>query len=86
MALVILSISALGLAVLQGLGTRYSTESYFRTQAILQADDIVERMRANASAVLTGDYAGKTAATDHSKDCVQQNCSTRELALHDLTQ
>lgn len=85
-SLVILSASLLGLAALQALGTRYGNESYFRTQAILQADAIIDRMRANASAAATGHYTPDTIPTGYAKDCAREKCSTRELAVHDLVE
>lgn len=46
-ALFVLSIGLLGLAALQTTGIRYNQQSYQRTQATLQAYDIIDRMRAN---------------------------------------
>lgn len=55
-ALVILSIGLLGLAGLQTRGVRDNHGAYLRTQATLHAKDLVDRMRANRSAALAGDY------------------------------
>lgn len=55
-ALVILSIGLLGLAGLQTRGVRDNHGAYLRTQATLSAKDLVDRMRANRSAALAGDY------------------------------
>ena len=46
-SLVILAMGLLGLAALQGLGTKFGNKAYFRSQAITQAYDIFDRMRAN---------------------------------------
>lgn len=55
-ALVVLSIGLLGLAGLQTRGVRDNHSAYLRTQATLNAKDLVDRMRANRSAALVGDY------------------------------
>jgi type IV pilus assembly protein PilV len=49
--IVILSVGLLGMAALQITGVRSATGATSRTQATLLADDIVERMRANITAV-----------------------------------
>jgi len=49
--IVILSVGLLGMAALQITGVRSATGATSRTQATLLADDIVERMRANVTAV-----------------------------------
>lgn len=48
-ALAVLSIGLLGLAALQTTGLKFNHQSYERTQAVLQAYDIIDRMRANKS-------------------------------------
>ena len=57
-ALFVLSIGLLGLAALQTTGLRFSHQSYERTQATLQAYDIIDRMRTNKSG--TGDTVNTT--------------------------
>lgn len=47
--IVILSISLLGLAVLQGQGLALTTDSYARSQASILASGIMERIRSNAA-------------------------------------
>lgn len=46
-ALFVLSIGLLGLAALQTTGIRFNQQSYQRTQATLQAYEIIDRMRTN---------------------------------------
>lgn len=55
-ALVLLSIGLLGLAGLQTRGVRDNHGAYLRTQAILCAKDLVDRMRANRGAAIAGAY------------------------------
>lgn len=55
-ALLILSIGLLGLAALQGRGLRDNHSALLRSQAVNQAEDILDRMRANRAAAVNGDY------------------------------
>lgn len=55
-ALVIMSIGLLGLASLELSGMSANSNSEKRTQAAIIANDMVERMRANPTAVSTGAY------------------------------
>ena len=54
-ALLVLSIGLLGIAGLQLTGMRNNQAAYLRSQAVVLADDILERMRANRGAL--GAYA-----------------------------
>ena len=83
-SLLILSMGLLGMAALQGLGTQYGTRAYFRSQAIVQASDMIDRMRANPTAVAAGNYEQNPLPTNYGADCVRNECSTRELADFDL--
>jgi len=55
-ALVVLSIGLLGVAALQFTSLKANHGSATRTQAVYLAYDIIDRMRANPSAVTTHDY------------------------------
>lgn len=56
-AMFILAIGLLGLAGLQAVSVQSNQGAYYRSQATILAEDIADRMRANRSAALTGDYA-----------------------------
>lgn len=61
-ALVVLSIGVLGLARLQMVGLKYASSATHRLEAVNQANDILERMRANHAQAVAGGYnldAGK---------------------------
>ncbi len=67
-ALLVLSIGLLGIAGLQLTGMRNNQAAYLRSQAVVLADDILERMRANrgtlaAYAVALGDDPPATPGT-----------------------
>lgn len=55
-ALLVLSFGMMGMAGVQSVSLRGNQAAYFRTQATSLSMDIVERMRANLTAVGAGDY------------------------------
>lgn len=55
-SIVILSIALLGTAGLMSSSLRNTNTAYYRSQATVLADDILDRMRANMTAVRAGDY------------------------------
>ena len=83
-SLLILSMGLLGMAALQGLGTQYGAEAYFRSQAVVQAYDMIDRMRANPTAVVKGRYEQEPIPTGYATDCVDNACTVGELADYDL--
>ncbi|MDO8703482.1 MAG: type IV pilus modification protein PilV [Sulfuricaulis sp.] len=56
-ALLVLSIGLLGLAALQTTGLKFNQQSYQRTQATLQAYDMLDRIRANPLGKTAGKYS-----------------------------
>jgi type IV pilus assembly protein PilV len=55
-ALVILSVGLIGLAALQTGGLRNNNSAVIRSQAVLAAEDILDRMRANRTGALGENY------------------------------
>tara|TARA_A100001037_G_scaffold167013_1_gene150174 strand:+ start:173 stop:607 length:435 start_codon:yes stop_codon:yes gene_type:complete len=55
-ALLILAIGILGFAALQVTALRGGTSSHLRSQAVLIAYDVMDRLRANRNAAIAGDY------------------------------
>ena len=66
-AIVLLSIGMLGLSALQARATLMGIESYQRTQALLLAQDMLDRIRANKPDA--GAYAGGDYGTGPVADC-----------------
>jgi type IV pilus assembly protein PilV len=94
-ALLIFSIGLLGLAMLQGTGLKFNTDSYARTQATILAYDLIDRMRANVAGVQAGNYCitSATPCTTTAKPGTPEYCgdtggcdSSQKLAVYDLTQ
>lgn len=83
-SLLILSMGLLGMAALQGLGTQYGNEAYFRSQAIVQTYDMIDRMRANPTAVAEGKYEQDPIPATYTADCKSNTCTTSDLASYDL--
>ncbi len=89
-ALAVLSVGLLGLAALQTTGLKFNHQSYERTQAVLQAYDIIDRMRANKSdsgGAINSTYdnvaLGATLGTTTS-DCSSTICTGTQLAQYDI--
>lgn len=85
-ALLVLSIGLLGLAALQTIGLKFNHESYQRTQAVYQAYDMIDRIRANPTGKTAGSYnnvaLGSIPAIS-GIDCTA-GCSPTQLATFDI--
>ena len=82
-SIVILSIGLLGLAALQNTSIKLSFDSYVRTQASFLAYDLIDRIRANPSALR---YTLRPTDNPARKDCFAGNaeCSPNDLRQFDL--
>lgn len=85
-ALLVLAIGLLGLATLQTVGLKFNQESYLRSQAVLIAYDIIDRIRANPVAKSAGSYNSVAeSATYTAPTCTGAvTCSTSDIATYDL--
>lgn len=85
--LVIIAVALLGTAGLQVYAMRMGKSGEFRTQAVFLASDIAERMEANKTAAVAGNYA--VALTNSpsvaSADCSAIPCDTASLAGWDIS-
>ncbi len=74
--MVIFAIGMLGIAGMQMAGMRHTHNSNMRSAAILQAEDLVERMRANQTGVNNGNYNLAAAMpTSFTPDCEAATCT-----------
>jgi type IV pilus assembly protein PilV len=87
-SLFVLSIGLLGLAALQTVGLQYNRQSYQRTQAVLQAYDILDRIRANPVGATNGDYNNVALGNipSVSTDCTSSSCTPDQMATYDINQ
>jgi len=87
-ALLIVSFGLLGIAGTLLTATRSASSSYLRQNAVQYAYDIVDRMRANATAATAGGpyTAALTApsATTPSPNCTTTSCSSDAMAAWDV--
>ncbi len=82
-ATVIVSIALLGIAALQLNTQKVNRQSLFHTRAILASHDILERMRANETGTLAGDYNNIEA--EEIRSCyTTAGCSASQMAKNDL--
>ena len=79
-AVVILSIGLLGLAGMQLWAVKNTGNAFYRTQATLAANEMVERIRANPKGV----YSGVASCGSAGKSCSTGGCVPSELAGEDL--
>lgn len=80
-AVLIFAIGLLGLASLQTFGQRSNHSAYLRSQAIIQAYDMADRMRANRD---SADKYTKAAAGEPSCDIYAKKCASDEIAEYDV--
>lgn len=92
----ILAVGSLGIASLQLAGLKYASGSYARTQAVLLADDMANRIKSNREFALNLQDDGSLGATTpyliaaygtnvtSTNDCLQVECSDEQLAEYDL--
>lgn len=77
-AIIVFSIGLLGLAGLQILGLKLSGDSLLRTVAAIQANDMIDRMKANAAASSLGTaspYNNAAKASTANPNCLGMNSS-----------
>ncbi len=83
-ALVIFSVGLLGLAGLQARGLQSNTVAQFRTQAVILAYDMADRLRANPAGVANGRYDNlDNNAPVAGPDCITNTCTEAEIADRD---
>lgn len=69
-AIVVLSIGLLGLAGLQAVSLNNNQVAYYRAIASQQANDMADRMRANAAGITAGNYDSLTATLPVNPGCI----------------
>ena len=82
----ILGIGLLGLAGLQTKGLQYDHVAFMRSQAAIQVDDIIDRMRANVTEAQASTYDVAFNSTPGSTaDCSATTCTSATMGAYDLT-
>ncbi len=86
--LLVISLALLGTAGLQAYAMRMSQGGQFRSQAVLMASDLAERMEANKPAAIAGNYVVAQSSTPVAVNaaCISAACAAGTLAAYDLAQ
>jgi type IV pilus assembly protein PilV len=82
-SVLILAIGLLGLAGLQARGMKENHNAYLRAQATLMAQDMADRMRANAAGVVAGNYNSPT-STEVAACLTSSGCTSAQMATNDF--
>jgi len=86
-SMVVLSIGLLGLAGLQASSLRNNNSAYMRTQATILANDMLDRLRANAVGLSAGSYNSvntMSASTPSDPNCITSGCTTAQIVQYDI--
>lgn len=84
-SLLILSIGLLGMTGLQTVSLRNTQSAYFRTQASISSNDIVERIRANLQGVEAGNYDANAGSVTAACNTIA-GCTAAQLAANDIAE
>ncbi len=85
-AALILSTAILGVAGLQMIGMKGTTQSFMKSQAMSTVHNMIERMRANQAGVVAGNYVLNSATFDCATtlpNCSTADCTPAQIALSD---
>ena len=82
-AVLVLSVGMLGIAGLQTQGTRHVYDAQLHTLAVLQAQDIADRMRTNITGIRDGEYNNRS-DTPNNPGCNSSSCTSEKLADYDM--
>jgi len=85
-SVILLTASMLGLAALQNASTKFDHQAYLRTQSVIQAGDMIDRMRANTAGANSGNYIVSPLPKSFDKNCYASGsvCTAEELATYDI--
>lgn len=80
----IMAIALLGTAALQAYSLKVNQGGQFRGQAIFLGTDLLERIEANNSAAIKGQYAAVLPGKSQPPDCIAKACTASQMAAYDL--
>ena len=85
-SMVLLTASMLGLVSLQKVSTKFDHQAYLRTQSVIQAGAMIEKLRANYAGASKGYYIVSPVPESYRKNCNSAviTCSHEELATYDV--
>ena len=80
----VLAVGLLGLAALQASAIRYNDSAQLRSMAVFQAQNMIDRMRANPEGISAGSYNSLSGTPSQAPNCT--TCSPADAAQRDLYQ
>jgi type IV pilus assembly protein PilV len=81
----VIATALLGTAALQAYSIKVSQGGQFRTQAVILATDLVERLEANVTAAAAGNYVATLPSSSSVTDCSASACTSQQMAQYDLS-
>jgi type IV pilus assembly protein PilV len=84
-ALLVLSVGLIGIAVLHGQSLAASRTAIYRSQAVLLAADMADRIRSNPTALQAYAAAPAGSRCDQPTDDGGADCSSQQMAAHDVS-
>jgi len=84
--LFLLTMWLLASAGVQSSSLQFNKAAQFRTQAVYFATELSERMQANTSGAVEGDYTYASGSVTAPTDCTTAACSSDDLAAFDLSE
>jgi type IV pilus assembly protein PilV len=85
-AIVIFSVGLLGIAGIMTVSVRNNQNGYLRSQAVILANDMAAKMRANVSGLWEGAYNGAAPVAQATTCDASSPCDRTELAAYDMEQ
>lgn len=79
----VLAIGLTGVMAMESLAIKTNHQAYMRTQALLQAQEMADRMHANLKGVNDGNYIMATTPTTPTTNCLSASCNPSEMATFD---
>ncbi len=84
-SMTVLAIGILGIGAMQTSTLKSNQNSYMRTQAVFNSNDIIERMRSNTEGVEAGNYNDPTPAVTATCQTTT-GCTAAQMAANDVAQ
>lgn len=85
-AVLVLAIGLLGVAGLQSISLKNTTDVFFEQQAMSSSQELVNRIMANQAAASSGDYEDTPPSSAPGTDCTSATCTSEQMATWDLWQ
>jgi type IV pilus assembly protein PilV len=85
-AVLILAVGLLGVAGLQSMSLKNTSDIFFEQQSMSYSQDLINRIMANRNAANDGDYSVTPPTTEPANDCSASDCTSAQMAAWDLWQ